>query len=138
MIQKSGKVITGFRLLDHVLACSLGLEAEEHQYAAYHALRLRPGIARRTSTDWNERNGDHGRCRSRQPRGSSSLHAGCDATLFGVHFGRVANHEMHDGQASTVESGVPGGDGTRDFPPRVSALLSALQTLHARLLPLIS
>ena len=27
---------------------------------------------------------------------------------------------------------------TRDFPPRVSALLSALQTLHARLLPLIS
>jgi hypothetical protein len=27
---------------------------------------------------------------------------------------------MHDGQASTVESGVPGGDGTRDFPPRVS------------------
>ena len=114
------------------------MEAEEHQYAAYHALRLRPGIARRTSTDWNERNGDHGRCRSRQPRGSSSLHAGCDAALFGIHFGRVANHEMHDGQASTVESGVPGGDGTRDVPPRVSALLSALQTLHARLLPLIS
>jgi hypothetical protein len=58
--------------------------------------------------------------------------------LFGIHFGRVANHEMHDGQASTVESGVPGGDGTRNVPPRVSALLSALQTLHARLLPLIS
>ena len=72
------------------------------------------------------------------PRGSPGLHAGCDAALFGVHFGRVANHEMHDGQASTVESGVPGGHGTRDFPPRVSALLSALQTLHARLLPLIS
>jgi hypothetical protein len=35
-----------------------------------------------------------------------------------------------------VERGVPDGDGTRDFPPR--ALLSALQTLHARLLPLIS
>ena len=72
------------------------------------------------------------------PRGSSSLHAGCDAALFGIHFGRVANHEMHDGQASTVESGMPGGDGTRNVPPRVSALLSALQTLHARLLPLIS
>ena len=116
----------------------VGVEAEEHQYAAYHVPRLRPGIARRTSTDWNERNGDHRRCRSRQSRGSSSLHAGCDAALFGIHFGRVANHEMHDGQASTVESGMPGGDGTRNFPPRVSALLSALQTLHARLLPLIS
>ena len=34
--------------------------------------------------------------------------------------------------------GVPNGDDARDFPPRVSALLSALQTLHARLLPLIS
>ena len=117
---------------------SVGVKAEEHQYAVYHAPRPRPGIAHRTSTDWNERNGDHRRCRSRQPRGAPSLHAGCDAALFGVHFGCVANHEMHDGKASAVESGMPGGDGTRDFPPRVSALLSALQTLHARLLPLIS
>ena len=37
-----------------------------------------------------------------------------------------------------LKSGVPGGDGTRNVSPRVSALLSALQTLHARLLPLIS
>ena len=116
----------------------MGVEAEEHQYAAYHALRLRPGIGRRTSADWNERGGDHRRCRSRQPRGAPSLHAGCDAALFGVHFGRVANHEMHDGKAGAVERGVPNGDDARDFPPRVSALLSALQTLHARLLPLIS
>jgi hypothetical protein len=43
-----------------------------------------------------------------------------------------------DGQASTVESGVPGGHGTRNFSPPVSALLSALQILHARPLPLIS
>ena len=105
---------------------SVGVEAEEHQNAVYHAPRPRPGIAHRTSTDWNERNGDHRRCRSRQPRGAPSLHAGCDAALFGVHFGCVANHEMHDGKASAVESGMPGGDGTRDFPPRVSALLSAL------------
>ena len=72
------------------------------------------------------------------PEARRSLHAGCDAALFGVHFGRGANHEMHDGKAEAVERGVPDGDGTRDFPPRVSALLSALQTLHARLLPLIS
>ena len=72
------------------------------------------------------------------PRGAPSLHAGCDAALFGVHFGRVANHEMPDGKTGAVERGVPDGDGTRDFPPRVSALLSALQTLHARVLPLIS
>ena len=57
--------------------------------------------------------------------------------MFGVHFGRVANYEMHDGKAGAVERGVPDGDGTRDFPPRASALLSALQTLRARLLPLI-
>ena len=58
----------------------------------YHAPRLRPGIGRRASIDWNELNGDHRRSRSRQPRGAPSLHAGCDAALFGVHFGRVANH----------------------------------------------
>ena len=66
------------------------------------------------------------------------LDAGRDAAFFGVHFGRVANHEMHDGKAWAVKRSVPDGDGTRDFPPRVSALLSALQTLHTRLLPLIS
>ena len=58
--------------------------------------------------------------------------------MFGIHFRRVSNREMHDGKAGAVERGVPDGDGTRDFPPRVSALLSALQTLNARLLPLIS
>ena len=39
----------------------------------------------------------------------------CDAALFGVHFRRVSNHEMHDGKAEAVERGVPDGDGTRDF-----------------------
>ena len=29
---------------------------------------------------------DGRRRRSGQPRGSSSLHAGCDAAMFGVHF----------------------------------------------------
>ena len=51
---------------------------------------------------------------------------------------RLAAFVMHDGKAGAVERGVPDGDGARDFPPRVSALLSALPTLHARLLPLIS
>ena len=38
---------------------------------------------------------------------------------------------MHDGKAGSVERGVPNGDGTRDFTPRVSALLSALQVAGA-------
>ena len=112
---------------------SAGVEAEEHQNAVYRAPRPRPGIANRTSTDWNERNVDHRRCRSRQPRGAPSLHAGCDAALFGVHFGCVANDKVHDGQAGTVESGMPRRDGAQGLPPR----LSALRILHAWSLPLL-
>jgi hypothetical protein len=44
-------------------------------------------------------------------RGPSGLHARCDAALFRFPFGRLANDEVHDGQAGTVESGMPGRDG---------------------------
>ena len=101
--------------------------------AAYQTSRLRLRFASRTSTDWNWRNGDDWRCRSRHTRGPSSLHARCYAALFRIRFGRVANDEVHDGQEGTVESGVPRRDGTKGLPSR----LSALQILHAWSLPLL-
>ena len=101
--------------------------------AAYQTSRLRLRFASRTSTDWNWRNGDDWRCRSRHTRGPSSLHARCDAALFRIRFGRVANDEVHDGQEGTVESGVPCRDGAQGLPSR----LSALRILHAWSLPLL-
>ena len=90
--------------------------------AAYQTSRLRLRFASRTSTDWNWRNGDDWRCRSRHTRGPSSLHARCYAALFRIRFGRVANDEVHDGQEGTVESVVPRRDGTQGLPSRLSAL----------------
>jgi len=101
--------------------------------AAYQISRLRLRFASRTSTDWNWRNGDDWRCRSRHTRGPSSLHARCDAALFRIRFGRVANDKVHDGQAGTVESSMPRRDGAQGLPPR----LSALRILHAWSLPLL-
>ena len=100
--------------------------------AAYQRLR-RLRFASRTSTDWNWRNGADWCCRSRHTRGPSSLYARCDAALFRIRFGRVANDEVHDGQAGTVESGMPRRDGAQGLPPR----LSALRILHAWSLPLL-
>jgi hypothetical protein len=104
------------------------------QYAANHTSLLRFHPTGRNSTDWNWPSGHDWRCRSRHTRGPSSLHARCDAALFRFPFGRIANDEMHDGQAGTMESGMPRRDGAPDLPP----CLSALQILHARPLPLIN
>jgi hypothetical protein len=93
------------------LLWSTARNQEEQQHAAYHTSLLRPRLVGRTSTDWNWRNGDDWRCRSRYTRGPSGLHARCDAALFRFPFGRLANDEVHDGQAGTVESSLPGRDG---------------------------
>jgi hypothetical protein len=75
-----------------------------NKYAASHTSRLRHRPAERTSIDWN---GDYRCCRARHTRGPPSLHAGCDVALFRFPFRRIANDEVHDSQAGTVESGMP-------------------------------
>jgi hypothetical protein len=72
--------------------------------------------------DWNRRNGDDRRCRSRYTRGSPSLHAGCDAALFRFLVGCVANHEVHVSEAGLLESAMPRRDGAQSLPPDLSAL----------------